>query len=160
MLNEYFEKIIEQNETEERLREKSFKIEEEERAFHYMDEKDILQETLEEYIKKLNSTENFFDYFNGYEDETTGEFIEGHDIYSANWTLSDTLRGAAFDSVEYVGVRALTGFGGPNLYIDTVKGIAGINWGFKNMELPLEHETIERLDNYFEEVFEYRIKYR
>lgn len=112
----------------------------------------MIENELNEYVEKIENVSNFFDYFNGYDDEETGEWIypEG-DIYNVDWTI----RGwnCPKDELEYVGVEVQTGFGGPSFWIDTIKGVATISWGFEVIEKKLSRKTIDLIDDYFEDYF-------
>lgn len=111
---------------------------------------DLLEKWATEYAEELEQVENFYDYFDGYEDEETGKWIEAKtDIYGVDWYLSGWNCNRA--GLTFEGVKVLTGIGGPGSWIDTKRSRVGYCWGFDSITKPISYETAERIDEYFED---------
>lgn len=54
---------------------------------------------------------------------------------------------------EYKGVRVMVACGGPNIYVDTVRGSVNLYWWTDTASAPLWSDTIEAIDQDFEELY-------
>lgn len=54
---------------------------------------------------------------------------------------------------EYKGVRVMITCGGPNIYVDTVRGSVNLYWWTDTASAPLWSDTIEAIDQDFEELY-------
>lgn len=68
-----------------------------------------------------------------------------NDVYNIEWTL--------YQDLSYKGVSVMVAWGGPNIWIDTMKSAVCIYWGFEEEKYPLESGVVDEIDAYFEELY-------
>lgn len=54
---------------------------------------------------------------------------------------------------EYVAVRLLVAYGGPNIYIDTKSGYVELYWWTETARYPIDRDVINEIDSIFEDYF-------
>lgn len=86
-----------------------------------------------------------------------GEVINYYDLRPLTlWDYFDDVFDIEYrigSNKEYRSVRVMVACGGPNIYIDTASKNVGLYWWTESAHYPLDYDTVEEIDNYFEELF-------
>lgn len=77
--------------------------------------------------------------------QTLWDYFE-NDIYDIEYRIGT--------GKEYRSVRVMVACGGPNIYIDTAAREVQLYWWMDKAFYPIDRDTCEEIDNYFEELFE------
>lgn len=104
-------------------------------------DQNLAQQIAEEYrddIEKNYEEGDLYNYF----------FGEESDICDIMWMLDDDF--------EYFGVEVMFDIGGPNIWISTTENEVQCYWRFGKAAASLKRDTIEAIDEIFEEVYECR----
>lgn len=87
-----------------------------------------------------------------------GEIVEYYDLEQLN--LYDYFENDIYDieyrvgsDREYRSARVMVACGGPNIYIDTKTKDVELYWWNESARYPIAYDTIDELDNFFEELF-------
>lgn len=74
------------------------------------------------------------------------DYFDNTELYDIEYTCGS--------KKEYRGVRLMVACGGPNIYIDTMEKAVKLYWWTDRAEYALLSDTVEAIDQYFEELFE------
>lgn len=77
------------------------------------------------------------------EDGTLWNYFD--DVFDIEYTVNA--------SKEYVAVRLLVAYGGPNIYINTKSGDVELYWWTDTARYPMDRDVINEIDAIFEEYF-------
>ena len=94
-------------------------------------------------------------YEANYTDEERDEMEENGEAYDLYSYFSDALdiEYTISGNMDFLGVRIAVTLGGPNIYVDTRRGVVEGYWGTDHWEAWLASEICEEINGIFEELY-------